>query len=83
VGKRGVIRDRKVHEEVLAKVGKAALDLGYSVRGLTYSPLRGPRGNIEYFLYLVKEIQSGAGEQQQLDILIEDVVGRAHLALVK
>ena len=81
VGKKGVIRDRKVHEEVLDKVGKAALDLGYSVWGLTYSPLRGPRGNIEYFLYLVKEIQSRAGEQQQLEILIEDVVGRAHLAL--
>jgi 23S rRNA (cytidine1920-2'-O)/16S rRNA (cytidine1409-2'-O)-methyltransferase len=81
VGKKGVIRDKKVHKEVLAKVVKAALDLGYSVRGLTYSPLRGPHGNIEYFLYLVKEIPSGAGERQQLEILIEDVVGRAHLAL--
>ena len=48
---------------------------------MTYSPLRGPHGNIEYFLYLVKEIPSGAGERQQLEILIEDVVGRAHLAL--
>ena len=52
VGKKGVVRDRAVHQEVIEKIRDFALQNGYSVLGLTYSPVKGPEGNIEYLIYL-------------------------------
>ncbi len=52
VGKKGVVRDREVHREVIEKVRDFALENGFSVRGLTFSPVKGPEGNIEYLIYL-------------------------------
>lgn len=52
VGKKGVVRDRKVHAEVIEKIRSFALHNGFSVLGLTYSPVKGPEGNIEYLIYL-------------------------------
>ena len=52
VGKKGVVRDRTVHQEVIEKIRDFALENGYSVLGLTYSPVKGPEGNIEYLIYL-------------------------------
>ena len=56
VGKKGVVRDPAVHKEVIEKVLNYADSLGFSVRNLDYSPIRGPEGNIEYLahLYLMK-----------------------------
>ena len=54
VGKKGVVRDRAVHEEVIAKVLQTARDTGFSVLGLDFSPIKGPEGNIEYLMYLGK-----------------------------
>lgn len=81
VGKKGVVRNRKVHQEVLKKVINVAVDQQYSLRGLTYSPLKGPQGNIEYFLYLVK-IQETGQNQTDFRALIENVVCQAHLSLM-
>ncbi len=84
VGKKGVVKDKNVHEEVLNNVVKVALDLFYTVKGSTYSPLKGPQGNIEYFLYLVKENQTVKEEHEKhkkFKILVEDVVCRAHSSL--
>ncbi len=47
VGKKGVVRDRAVHEEVVETICRFALENGYSVLGLTFSPVKGPEGNIE------------------------------------
>lgn len=55
VGKKGVVRDPRVHEEVIAQVLDMAANTGFSVRGLSYSPIRGPEGNIEYLMYLRRE----------------------------
>ena len=44
VGKKGVVRDRKVHEEVICRIQGLALENGYSVLGLTFSPVKGPEG---------------------------------------
>lgn len=55
VGKRGVVRDPAVHRRVLLEVGAYAASRGYQLSGLTASPLRGPEGNVEYFLHLTKE----------------------------
>lgn len=52
VGKKGVVRDPAVHEEVLEKAMGYALANGFSVQGLDFSPVKGPEGNIEYLMYL-------------------------------
>lgn len=57
VGKKGVVRDRGVHLEVIAKVMDFAADIGFWIEGLSFSPIKGPEGNIEYLLYLRKEAE--------------------------
>ena len=52
VGKKGVVRDQSVHQEVIEKIRTFALENGFSVLGLTFSPVKGPEGNIEYLIYL-------------------------------
>ena len=52
VGKKGVVRDPKVHKEVIQTIYDFVLELGWIPTGLTYSPIRGPEGNIEYLLYI-------------------------------
>ena len=56
VGKKGVVRDRKVHQEVLEAFLTFAPECGFSVLDLSYSPIRGPEGNIEYLGRLQKGI---------------------------
>lgn len=52
VGKKGVVRDPKVHESVINNVIACAQDEGFGIAGLDFSPIKGPEGNIEYLLYL-------------------------------
>ena len=54
VGKKGVVRDPKVHEEVITKIVRHADEVSFEVLGLSYSPIRGPEGNIEYLIHLRK-----------------------------
>ncbi len=54
VGKKGVVRDYKVHEEVIEEVLNFAVSIGFDIEGLDYSPIKGPEGNIEYLACLVK-----------------------------
>ena len=63
VGKKGVVREPEIHEEVIGKVVDYADMIGFAVLDLDYSPIRGPEGNIEYLLYLEKpgEPPEGAG----------------------
>ncbi|MEX1307400.1 MAG: TlyA family RNA methyltransferase [Eubacteriales bacterium] len=70
VGKKGVVRDRAVHEEVIQNVIHYALDNGFSILGLDFSPIKGPNGNIEYLLYL-------GMNQESKKIEIENVVNTA------
>jgi 23S rRNA (cytidine1920-2'-O)/16S rRNA (cytidine1409-2'-O)-methyltransferase len=77
VGKKGVVRDASVHERVLREFLEAAPELGYTVMGLDYSPVRGPEGNIEYLAYLKK----GAHEAPILDAAA--VVAASHRELAK
>ena len=58
VGKKGVVREPKVHREVIEKIVDFADCVGFAVRGLDYSPIKGPEGNIEYLLLLCKERES-------------------------
>lgn len=54
VGKKGVVSDLSTHLEVVEKVIQLAIDNGFSVDGLEFSPVKGPEGNIEYLIYLKK-----------------------------
>lgn len=58
VGKKGVVTDPKVHEEVVEKIETFASSIGFLVAGLDFSPIKGPEGNIEYLLYI-----QNAGEE--------------------
>ncbi len=64
VEKGGVVRDKKVHAEVIENVIKFAKSLSYNIKGLTYSSIKGPSGNIEYLLWITTE----AIEHKEIDI---------------
>lgn len=55
VGKKGVVREPEIHEEVIRKIVIYTEIVGFSVKGLTFSPVKGPEGNIEYLIYLEKK----------------------------
>lgn len=55
VGKKGVVRDSAVHGEVVHKIIDYADLIGFEVKGLTYSPIKGPEGNIEYLMFIEKK----------------------------
>ena len=60
VGKKGVVREKSTHKEVLDAFLQNAADTGFSVRGITFSPIRGPEGNIEYLGYLTADGRENA-----------------------
>ena len=77
VGKKGVVRDRQVHEDVIKQIMDFALALGFSLLHLDYSPIKGPEGNIEYLLHLLNRPE----ESQISDEMIPDVVAASHQSL--
>ena len=80
VGKKGVVRDARVHLEVIHRVVNIAREMGFITRGLTFSPVKGPEGNIEYLIWLTKD---GLAENNVTDELIEQTVEAAHTKLDK
>ena len=72
VGKKGVVRDPAVHAEVLEHFLDHARESGFTVLDLSYSPVRGPEGNIEYLGYLVK----GPGPEKPFDL--QTLVEQSH-----
>lgn len=70
VGKKGVVRDSAVHAEVVRSTTAFAAETGFSVRGLTFSPIRGPEGNIEYLMYLCKSQDGAAASDDEIDALV-------------
>ena len=80
VGKKGVVRDPKIHEDVIRKVTAFARELGFVTMALTYSPVKGPEGNIEYLIRLSKD---KAQEDTVTEERIVTVVAEAHGELDK
>jgi len=74
VGKKGVVRDKKIHAAVIEKVLNFAAGVGFAVRGLDFSPVKGPEGNIEYLAHLAKNFSAA-------DVEILSAVESAHAAL--
>ena len=54
VGKKGVVREKSTHHEVIEQVIVYAISIGFKVLELEYSPIKGPEGNIEYLVHLKK-----------------------------
>lgn len=77
VGKKGVVRDPLVHEEVIRKVMDYAGSIGLLACGLEFSPIKGPEGNIEYLLYLKKGASQECGNEFSHST-IEKIVAQAH-----
>ena len=82
VGKKGVVRDRKVHEEVIVEVTTFACGTGFELIHLDYSPIKGPEGNIEYLLYARKnekdDVTAREESLQKILLSMPEVVGNAH-----
>ena len=66
VGKKGVVRDAKVHKEVIESTVAYAAATGFGILGLDYSPIRGPEGNIEYLLYM-RKAEGGLSKEERTD----------------
>ena len=79
VGKKGVVRDKKVHEEVIEMVVDYARTIGFVPLDLSFSPVKGPEGNIEYLLHLSKK-ESDVPDKH---FDISKVVADSHLTLDK
>lgn len=92
VGKKGVVRDQAVHLEVLENIMVYVLSEGFSIIDLSYSPIKGPEGNIEYLLYIEKKTDSiesiNPGKAKEIFKsrymqLAADITGQAHNSLDK
>ena len=77
VGKKGVVRDPAVHQEVIEKVRDYAMSIFMEPCHLSFSPIKGPEGNIEYLLHLKKHPE-GTGVTDSLKVSVEAVVAEAH-----
>lgn len=82
VGKKGVVRDKKVHIEVIKMVVEFAKSIGFNVLNLDFSPIKGPEGNIEYLLHIEKGENADTINKTDLD-LINKIVEKAHDTLDK
>lgn len=77
VGKKGIVRDRKVHEAVVEMIVDFAIKEGYDVEGLTFSPITGGDGNIEFLIHLKWYGERENGENHS-PVSVEQVVTEAH-----
>ena len=66
VGKKGVVREKSVHLEVIEMVMDDARSIGFGILGLEFSPIKGPEGNIEYLLYLQNILQENGGQEDNV-----------------
>lgn len=78
VGKKGIIKDREVHFEVIKNIVEYSIELGFSIEGLSYSPVTGAKGNIEFLIYL-----KNTGNCKIDDDIIKMTIDKAHLELNK
>ena len=70
VGKKGVVREKSTHIEVIEKVTNYAVSIGFEVAALEFSPIKGPEGNIEYLVHLKKRPEEEARIVESVDMLL-------------
>ncbi|MDO4303932.1 MAG: TlyA family RNA methyltransferase [Bacillota bacterium] len=81
VGKKGVVREPQIHEEVIRKIADYAGELGFTILHLDYSPIKGPEGNIEYLIHIAKNTDKDGCPDSGMHTLILDTVKKAHESL--
>lgn len=74
VGKKGVVREKSVHREVIEKIYTLTEILGFQVLGLEYSPIKGPEGNIEYLIYIEKNPGENEKTMEYTESLAESML---------
>lgn len=79
VGKKGVVRDAETHREVVRAVIDFTREIGFSVIGLDFSPIKGPEGNIEYLMLVQKGVDADIAEID--DSLADEVVEQSHRSI--
>lgn len=79
VGKKGVVRDKKVHISVIETITDFALENGFNLLSLDFSPIKGPEGNIEYLMY----IQNASEGENLCEVDITELVEKSHITLEK
>ena len=79
VGKKGVVRDKKVHLEVVERIIAYAVQTGFEVLNLEFSPIKGPEGNIEYLIHLQNHEKGTTWEH--IPVEPKTIVEQAHQAL--
>lgn len=82
VGKKGVVRDPLIHEAVIKKIADFSLETGFTIKNITFSPIKGPEGNIEYLIHLIN-LKTEALTNFIDDAAIKTVVINAHKTLDK
>ena len=78
IGKNGVVRDKKIHREVLDRTLMQIMEKHFKILGLDYSPIQGPKGNIEFLCYVEKLTETEIAGLENREQLIEQVVNAAH-----
>ena len=81
VGKKGVVREKSTHHEVIETVVSYAVSIGFKVLNIDFSPIKGPEGNIEYLLHIQKT--ENAGTLEDVDVDLKSVVDNAFDTLAK
>ncbi|MBR7187344.1 MAG: TlyA family RNA methyltransferase [Clostridia bacterium] len=72
VGEKGVVRERRVHRQVLEDIAAFIPEIGWQIEGMDFSPIRGPEGNIEFLLDLVPQGKSAANvNKYSIDVTID------------
>ncbi len=71
VGKNGIVKEKQTHIQVINNIMDYAKSIGLNINGLTYSPIKGTKGNIEYLIYL-------SNKDESIDINTEQIVNEAH-----
>ena len=79
VGKHGVVKSMDVHREVVEGIIGFSQKTGFTVKGLTYSPIKGPEGNIEYLLYISKH--EDPANLNDLESMINEAIDKSHSEL--
>lgn len=74
VGKKGVVREKSVHEEVIEKIFTLADILGFRILGLEYSPIKGPEGNIEYLIHIAKDGEKNEEITEYTEAMVEAIL---------
>lgn len=72
VGKKGVVRELKTHIEVCQKIYDFCTQNGFCINGMTYSPIKGPEGNIEYLFFIEKDSKKNSVEREYINTMVEN-----------